>query len=898
MARRKSSFSVLHQVMVLALLVAMAAPLIALHSAFAQEPEEERFRFEHAVPPVEWEVEDNRMDVDRVEFYETIDLHITHLDETDDWIPHMEILVRRNPPQMQPLTMEWCEEEMADPEELILAFNPTSPVFSAVAASTPTLSRQHIGGFEAMVSRIELEIGFAPIGEGEDWDPSQVLPPMHQSPDYEEHWDEYQRSLTPEPGQEPRRDIEIVDTLNVAVYCVDAPQSAVLIISIAKGDSRDQAEEFIGTFEFMGARHVPLCQEAIDYFTGPRATRPLDEETPTNLRYSFDDLESQMFDAISRYDRTVENLDDVSHVTQTIGSMFGAIDWLSIEGGLTYNASNRIVSTNSDLFVFEDRYNQETFGQGAFGTESGLLNDIVRMSGNEGNRRLTPGDVYFLALKHTRGDTRLAALLAHNTLRSLARSGEQVPYTDPDTHETQIESYGDSEFTGIDADREFFTTYLIPLRGFAAEEGEGDPFDNSGVWYHLFGSMFFEMQSKGESGPLTRSLLHQFSLPYDALLYLHDGHLPDFGLRPNDTTYASRFANRFEQFVRHYSSGRTGDPEKYCVNVWAAQLGASMFRLMTENDGFRLGSGGAKYGPLELKPYSQALPDRLRDLIDAARQLSLPVQRLPYSVADETFPASGSAGSPVTIIWESDEGVMVFHQESQALYGDAPVLMLPVYDADTDTWGASWFDFHTEPYSMTFEGVETGILHFTLSEPEIGLAATWVADVDQNDVLSLDVVPGTVESTLVRADGSRIEPIIAELPELDLDALLDDLAGGVEEDRRDFLGISLPEMTPPLLIGLALLAGIIGITVLLMIIAAVRGGGGGGRSTAGPRRADSVHAPTGSDAPAGPQQQTEDSQAPASSTPRERQAYCSQCGRPIGPGDRFCGGCGRPINDQ
>jgi hypothetical protein len=893
--RRSSRF--LGRAFSLMLAIALLLPMFVLQPAGAQDPERERFHFEHGPPPPGWVVEDRRPDTDW--YYQMVDLYFSSYPEAElEWLPYVYGFVRRNPPGFHPITMERClsgdlplrdvaDQSLLDPNSHAWGMAGT---LRAAEFSPFTRFETMVGGLDATVTEWHYVV--------ERYDGSRGEPP---------------------------RDVWVpVAKITSRFYCIGAPDSVVWIGFAAQEDWLGQVLQFIDTFEFRAATPIRLCPEAIDYFSSLRiAAPPLDENTPTNLRVDYSQLHGQMFGAIERYNGLFPDGNHTAYVSLPPWGTLDAIDWLAIEGGLTFNVTGQ--PHLSHVFAFDDRYDLAWFGKGRLGTESGLRNSIMEKAKEQNGRRQDPGDVFFLALIHTDGDARLAALLAHNTLRSLARQGEYDWVTLPDGSGYMV-NYGDVEFTGVETDRAFFTTYLSPIRGFEEEELPDDPFDNSGVWYHLFGTMFYELQTKSDKDMIGPSLLGVAAVPGEVIVSAHEGNLPKFGREPHDPTYGSDFSNRFEQFTRHYV-GRKPDPEKYCINVWGSQVAADLFDhaflhamapdwrvtdpdfdpgdpVIGMKDDYRIGA----------KPHSDIVHVELREryerlqrfFIDQTPAAPTPRLQRPQEPPGDV-PAGGSAGSPVSITWHSDAGTLILHQPSRGLYGDAPLLLIPIYDLETHTWGASWFDFHSEPYTMFFEGSESGTMYLTLFEPEIGLAGTWSAPVVEGDRLSLDVVPGRVDFPLVREDGSEIAPIISQLPPLDLsDVSPPDTPPapgpgtepGQERPPTDTDGSGDGGLGPGVvLLGIGLVLGLGGLAILALIIMLVRRGSKSPPLTARP-------APPPHPQPTAPPAATR-APVPAprpSPRPQERSgaatttvSACRSCGAPVGPRDRFCTRCGMPV---
>jgi hypothetical protein len=135
------------------------------------------------------------------------------------------------------------------------------------------------------------------------------------------------------------------------------------------------------------------------------------------------------------------------------------------------------------------------------GNEYALKQAIERESKRR-DRRLSPGEVYALALDLNGGDTYLASLNAHNTMRGLARGmdpawNDQVP---------KGEKGRILDWFGNSSQPEFVRQYLQPIRG-------GN--DESGAIYHLFGMSTMSMAG-GETAADGMASLEEYTVSKDA----------------------------------------------------------------------------------------------------------------------------------------------------------------------------------------------------------------------------------------------------------------------------------------------------------------------------------------------------------------------------------------------
>ena len=516
---------------------------------------------------------------------------------------------------------------------------------------------------------------------------------------------------------------------------------------------------------------VPLCEEAQHYWSaGTLKDRGYsDPAAPTKLRKDENYFTTDFITAISDYN--AEHKDAPAHTSVTPFGMLPAAVWLSTQGGL--------VNANSEAFVFNTpspevakaksalakqiiklkntdpakagqlKEQYTALGAQVAGTEPALYKAIIDESKNL-QRKLTPGDVLKLALEQMNGDVRQALLLAHNTLRSAARAG-------------------DGDYTGVLQDTDLFNNSLEQIRGGIDKDFSGDTVadaqnkDNAGPWYHLFGTSYFEMQSRGDMSGLPM-LLELSQLPSEITNDLYNG-------LPLDRTGASRFANRLEQLIR--SNGGI-DPEKFCINVWGARIGQSLLALMRPQD-TTWGTIGAQKPGMNLNDTDNIDPQHT-GLAQGTAILNPNPQNTSANPLDQFFDNAStdpekiggqklviwSVHSPVNIQWRGDSGTMILDQQTQSLSGSYPALVIPFYEDQTKNWGAFWIDLATEPYTLTFTGSETGTMHLSRIDEATGQEADYIVPVVEGSTFQTIAEPDIVAPGLTDIqNNSKILPVVA-----------------------------------------------------------------------------------------------------------------------------------------
>lgn len=554
-----------------------------------------------------------------------------------------------------------------------------------------------------------------------------------------------------------------------------------------------------------------LCEEAFSAFDIAKA----DQAKASGLHLNRDDLIKDWDSALKDYDSWAKATGrPAAHSSTHLGGTLPALTWLFSYGGMLDAVSDRFVFLEQASAADQEKARKDP-AQAPWGTEPALWWAMKQRFDAVG-RKLTPRDVMELALQQRNGDVREATLLAHNTLRSMGREGDQ-------------------EIVGVTFQPGSFSNMLETIR-------EGD---NAGPWYHTFGTAYFEMQARGDLGPVAVStILSIASAGKTAAIarLITILELKGYAKSPRErATYASQLANYLEQLYREYRTAENPDPEKYCMNVWGAQAGAWLYNERVPTTGPDL-TGTAK------------------DVLKTTRDLGLTVIRgigeglsatwnwITKPRTSSTFshePVGGVSGfgrnrtgilmSPANILWEGDGQKMLLDQSTEGLYGFYPVPLLPFYESESGTWGAAWTYPAERDHRVTLTAVADATVHLVIYDNETGMAAEYAPEMKKGDEVTVSLTAGRLGPAMLHSDGALIEPKIVEYGK-DGDA-----AGG---DGRDAT-----------LLIIVLVAGLAGLAVL---------GYGGWAMRA--RRAPAV---------AGPR--------------------CPRCGASLAPGTRFCRACGQRV---
>lgn len=475
----------------------------------------------------------------------------------------------------------------------------------------------------------------------------------------------------------------------------------------------DDATKRSGTVEHLVPNGKALCAAALAYFKQSGANL-----VDSNLAMDATDLQLDFESAVQRF--AAEHPQQAPYVTWNASGTLAIGSWLFAYGGVADYWSSKMVALPAGQAdeikkalqrqAMEQQRGNDSKTIVPAGTEPALMQDIVAFSKAQG-RTLTPGDILYLAMKQRGGDASAALLLAHNTLRSLARDG-------------------DSRFTGIDRDPSFFTKYLRPIR---------DGADQGGPYYHLFGTAYFEAMNRGSWNPI--NFLPNLPIVQPVLEEVASlaGYETDSSV---DLTMTSWAANWKEQSVRQSSVGgsQSADPEKFCVNIWGANLGAWLYN-------------GGVHSRFPAPPAT--VPQEVIENWDKEVEL----------VGGATF--SGKqvkvVYSPVSVTWEGNGYRMVLDQKTGSVYGYYPVVLLPFYEEKIGTWGVAWVDVLDAPYSVTLEGSQDGEAHLLVADPLRAQTALYAAKVHTGEILTVALDPQSVGGAMTAKDGRTVQPVLGAL---------------------------------------------------------------------------------------------------------------------------------------
>jgi hypothetical protein len=419
----------------------------------------------------------------------------------------------------------------------------------------------------------------------------------------------------------------------------------------------------------------PLCAEAVRYYGDNLGGAGISDPNVTGLRTSREQLLAGFTSVIAAYDAAHPGVPVHASVSSAGGTM-GAINWLWEVGGLSSKVWGiRTLVGNAPTSGYVTHTEQR-------------LAQKIGMS----THPLSPAEVFALALDLNNGDATNALLAAHNTLRALGR-GDLV----------------DQELTNVLPNAALYGTHLADLR----TGGE-----NAGPWYHLFGTAYFELVSSetgygaqaaqaaafgAEDAPAGASVL---GVAADRLT----GELPA-------ASSLSGWANWAEQRVRAHNGSRP-DPEKYCVNVWGAQLGAVLAQ----------GLGGTA-------------PVTASQVLDSTSGSEIDVLQSPYSVQ-----------------WVTPQGTTTIDQKTGMVSFGSPLVVYPL--AEPTGWGAVFVPpAHTDG-TLTFVATTAGAdLHFLRVDTASGQVVLYRATAGTaGQTMTLPLGDAAFGQAMTASDGTSITP--------------------------------------------------------------------------------------------------------------------------------------------
>jgi len=451
-------------------------------------------------------------------------------------------------------------------------------------------------------------------------------------------------------------------------------------------------------------RRKPLCAEGL-------ARYPELAASPHAMTMDLADLKSAFNDGIRRY---VEKAGRRAFVEDNVMGTLPALNWLSMQGGIVPPASRRFVfASDADRAAWAGGGVPQSTAASPRGTELYLYNSLYEAAVGPPPRRLTIGDVVYLALDQRNGNMKEAMLLAHNTFRALAREGGWLT--------------SDHELTGVGRSPEFITAYVEPL----VDPPPLGPDQNTGALYHLFGMAYFELQARGAYSEAIAVEWAGEGVALGAELVKMRSILasdPQLG-KPGTLSAYATLANEAEQVYRKYWDGSPDDPWKYCYNLFAARIGTWLYNE-------RMLRTGVPVAPL---------PPGMSDTV---------LGPLP----DATVSISAS---PLDVTFSGGGRTMTLEQASESLRGEYPVSITPFFEEDTGSWGAVWRELTPEPYELRLTATAAGWAHLTRLPAGTDEVLVYAMPLEPGETFVLPVRPGVNATPMTSSRGTTITPVMA-----------------------------------------------------------------------------------------------------------------------------------------
>jgi hypothetical protein len=530
---------------------------------------------------------------------------------------------------------------------------------------------------------------------------------------------------------------------------------------------------------------VDLCEEAKLFFNDEELSHANVSSSTAfksfKIKMDYDEMRYDLQGGWNKYNGEFEKMGlPKPYVPYNVGGAVPALTWLFAEGGVSDSISKQYVFNQDGLDPLMRNYSVK------HGTEPALKEAIQLKATREG-KPLTPGDVFYLAMIQADGNVRNAMLLAHNTLRSLARAG-------------------DASYTGVSQDPAFFNAkaegspvvppYLVTIR-------EGD---NAGPWYHLFGTAFFELESQGQWGPLASI---KDMLTWENAKGLLSGNLYT-PAKDDAQSSSSELANLAEQYYRQLLGNRNPDIEKFCFNVWGGRLGAWLWNIAPKSG---VDISGAKGVADWVKGYTWdpavGLASYVKNYVTGGTTATKaqPTVSLFGAKNAKPKPKLMLTGSPINMTWEGQNLKMAIDQNTGALYGYMPFSIWPVQEKD-GTWAMLWSAPPDLNYKVTLEGSGGGNVHLVAIDPESSQIATYTSPVSTSEKMTMDVSAKNSLPSLSRANGEVIKPTVRT-------ANLSPISSEVQATATD---AGIPSWVVPALIGAIAAAALLIIVTLVLLL--------------------------------------------------------------------------------
>ncbi len=221
----------------------------------------------------------------------------------------------------------------------------------------------------------------------------------------------------------------------------------------------------------------------------------------------------------------------------------------------------------------------------------------------------------------------------------------------------------------------------------------------------------------------------------------------------------TRLANGFEQLVRESGGGRP-DPEKFCINVWGARIGAALYKGL---------------------PYKH-----FRDWAGPFTNLPEPAAEDPKQTA--SWPADSGSGdypqyvtvvsSPASVWWDAGGQSARLAQSDQPaearwVGGIDGLLVVPVLEPDGATWGVVFAGADDVVQRVVLEATsEKAPIHVTRIDVGSGATTEFTASPARGAQLMVEFVGNRAQPGVMTSDDSPVTVTRTTVTVADRDAAM------------------------------------------------------------------------------------------------------------------------------
>jgi hypothetical protein len=391
---------------------------------------------------------------------------------------------------------------------------------------------------------------------------------------------------------------------------------------------------------------------------------------------------------------------------QLVTDMIAAIQKYEQEGG----------TATAGIRTLDAPYIAMSFDSGALPTDrEDFLRTEIREMFQRKQGKLSPGEVFYCALKATKGNVRDALVTAHAVL-----------YRDKPGMNTKLINKYLEPLRNPDGylDQKTLKVYNEQKKSFdyvSAKQYAGN--DQQGAWYHLFGMAALEFTDRQGLTPLE-------IFQAGAEIYKPDKALPlDKGFPMSEVCgKVSNYAIALENQVRLKGYRRPPDPDKQCVNFTGAAIGTAL----------------AKYMSL---PTKRALLSKLMK-IETRRQWRTNMDYAYLIKSPVSFMLSGT----------NDEEFS-FNQTEKIFSGNTDLAYVEPLPEENGTWGLFVIPFF-KVQNLRMDAVDQGKLEFVIYDYNRKGSRGYAIDAKKGDRYSISYNDPASVHELKNQASQIIKPVV------------------------------------------------------------------------------------------------------------------------------------------